>query len=291
MPLYAEHFARFEKWLAAGHAGDMGYLPRGRERRRNPLLVFPEAKSVLCVAVPYSAAPLDCGGKGPRLARYMRGGDYHSLIPARMERALEAARARVPSLQWKICVDTSAVLERAWCSLAGLGWIGKNSMLIHPSHGSYLLLGVALLNLETGVAPAPARNLCGNCSRCLQGCPTEALLSEGVLDSRQCISYWTLEKKKELNLSAEQKKALGTWAAGCDVCQEICPFNAKVAKRAADAQRDPLERTWEELSMETPEEFGARVGPTALNRVKPERWVRNLELARANHGDSPKDGS
>lgn len=290
MLAYAAHFAKYEAWLQAGHAGDMGYLPRGRERRGNPLLVFPDAKSVLCVAVPYSARPLDCGGKGPRLARYMRGGDYHSLIPARIEKALEAARAKYPSLQWKICVDTSAVLERAWCSLAGLGWIGKNSMLIHPSYGSYLLLGVAFLNQEMGVGPNPLRNLCGNCSRCLKGCPTGALIGESELDARRCISYWTLERKRELSLSAAQARALGTWAAGCDICQEVCPFNtkvnAKVAKGAADLPQDPLEKTWEELSTETPEEFRARVEPTALNRVKPDQWLRNLELARANRNDS-----
>ena len=286
---YAEHFRKFEEWLDAGRAATMGYLPRGRDRRRDPLRVFPSAKSVFCVAVPYSAAPhgFTDQTKGPLLARYLRGGDYHSLIAERMNRMLESVAKKLESqgherLRWKTCVDTSAVLERAWCSLAGLGWIGKNSMLMHPTHGSYLLLGVAFLDQETGCAPSPLRSLCGSCRNCLEGCPTKALVNPGELDANRCISYWTLEKRGPVKTGGESRMAIGSWVAGCDLCQEACPFNAKVTKRALSDPTLPdnrLVQSWEFLLKESPENYEIRVSSTALNRVKPTEWRRNLQLA------------
>jgi epoxyqueuosine reductase len=277
---YAEHVAHYDRWLAEGRAGAMEYLVRGRARRADPRAVFPEAKSVLCVALPY---PKRAAGEapGPRYARYLQMPDYHDEVAVRLERALKRAG---PELKWKICVDTSAVLERAWAAIAGLGWIGKNTMLIHPKLGSYLFLGVALLDRETGRAPAPLADYCGHCTRCLDACPTKAFVAPRALDSQRCISYWTLEKRGELSLTPDDRGAIGTWVAGCDLCQEACPFNLKAARedtaepfRGATGARD-----WITLLEESEDDYRARVRDSALRRAKPGQFSRNLAIAVGN---------
>ncbi len=284
--LWSAHVGRYDEWLARGYAGAMEYLIRGRDRRADPRLVFPDARSVFCVALPYPATPTPTDPNEARYARYINGGDYHKTIPPRLERVLETARARagLAELKWKICVDTSAVLERAWAAMAGLGWIGKNSLLIHPKHGSYLFLAEAFLSVETGRTPSPLPNYCGNCTRCLAACPTRAFVSPGVLDSNRCVSYLTLEKRGELHLEPEVARGIGTWVAGCDICQEVCPFNTKATRAGADegiAGAARL-RSWEELERESEAEYAERVRNSALKRVKPEQFRRNVAIAIKN---------
>src|SRR5690606_9214103 len=127
------------------------------------------------------------------------------------------------TLEWKVCVDTSAVLERSWAALSGLGWIGKNTLLIHPQYGSYLFLAEVLLSVRTGEGPKPLKDYCGNCTRCLSACPTGAL-EPHWLKSQDCIAYLTLEKRGAWDKNEEFKRKMGTWVAGCDLCQEVCPF-------------------------------------------------------------------
>ncbi|MCM2323802.1 MAG: tRNA epoxyqueuosine(34) reductase QueG [Oligoflexia bacterium] len=286
-PLEA-HVARYDDWLSRGPAGTMEYLVRGRDRRADPKLVFPEARSVLCVGQPYSArgaGPTD-PAQGPRYARYLRSGDYHTELARRLEevlREVRGARPELASLRWKVCVDTSAVLERSWAMLAGLGWIGKNTLLIHPRYGSYFLLGIALLNHETGHGPAPLPDYCGRCTRCLDACPSRALTEPHVLDSRRCIAYVTLEKRGEIGLSEADRRTLGRWVAGCDLCQEVCPFNIKPTKAPVEQPEGALSvRLWRELLEESPETYRARTRGSALDRVKPAQFSRNLAIALAN---------
>ncbi len=290
---FQKHVDSFSRWLEAGMAGSMSYLARGKERRADPARVLPGAKSVFCVGVPYEPRPLGAEepARGPRLARYLTGRDYHREIADRLERLMTAVNRRwvesaQPSVRaplgWKVCVDTSAVLERAWASLAGLGWIGKNTLLIHPKLGSYLFLGLVLLDHETGQGPQSLPDFCGHCQRCLQACPGNALEPGTTLDSRRCVSYWTLENRGEP--AAEQLYSFGTWIAGCDICQEVCPFNFRTSRTAA--ARDPrdfcLTLTWEALLEESPDEYRERVRDCALDRVKPEQFSRNLAIALGN---------
>lgn len=283
---FQDHLEKYDEWLARGYAGAMQYLVRGRDRRSDPRIVFPEVKSIFCVALPYDARPVGAsqGSAGPRYARYLRGEDYHVDIANRLERAM--TRVQTPELRWKVCVDTSAVLERSWAALAGLGWIGKNKMLIHPQLGSYLLLGEVLINREVNRGPSPMSNYCGHCTRCLEGCPTSAFTQSGQLDSNRCVSYWTLEKRGDLALSAPDRKAVGAWVAGCDICQEVCPFNFKATKNSlgvAEAGRDPcLLDSWAPLLAETEADYRERVRKSALNRVKPADFKRNLLIAHSN---------
>ena len=297
--LFQEHLKRYDSWLANGGEGEMAYLRRGRDRRADPRLVFPAAHSILCVAVPYERLPRgeSDSAKGPRYARYLRGKDYHDVIAERLERLMKDVATEWTALSkspitWKVCVDTSAVLERTWAALAGLGWIGKNTTLIHPKLGSYLFLGEVLISEKVHQGPTLLPNYCGSCTQCLTSCPTSAFSSPGVLDSRRCISYWTLEKRGELALDPKDRDAIGTWVAGCDICQEVCPFNLKPAREEVSGidpnlpYKNQSDATavaeWKVLLSESAEAYKTRVTKSALNRVKPQQFSRNLAIALSN---------
>lgn len=286
LSLIEDDIKSYDEWIGSGYSGAMSYLVRGRDRRADPRLVFPGAQSILCVAQPYSAQPagqLD-STLGPRYSRYLRSSDYHEDIAERLETMMkEVAQHEAESIQWKVCVDTSAVLERCWAALAGLGWIGKNTMLIHPQFGSYLFLGEVLISKKTGQGPSPLPNYCGNCTRCLSACPPKAFPAPHVLDANRCISYLTLEKRGALEVSEERKKQMGTWVAGCDLCQEVCPFNTKVSKNPIIPVDGAISlNTWRELLLEKEEDYRARVKESSLNRVKPTQFSRNLANAFCN---------
>ncbi|MGZ3689402.1 MAG: tRNA epoxyqueuosine(34) reductase QueG [Bdellovibrionota bacterium] len=287
----SEEISRYDEWLASGYAGAMEYLKRGRDRRADPRVVFPEAKSILCVALPYpkQAAGSVSTAEGVRYARYLQGPDYHEDLALRLEQVMKTAAETFfnqtgRKLRWKTCVDTSAVLERSWAALAGLGWVGKNTMLIHPKLGSYFFLGTVLLNEPVSRGPAPLPDYCGNCTRCLTSCPTQAIVKPHLLDSRLCISYLTLEKRGPFEASESTLKRLGNWVAGCDVCQEACPFNLKPVREETEsppANGTDLQ-TWEALLNETETEYRARIGGSALSRIKAPQFRRNLARALAN---------
>ena len=194
-----------------------------------------------------------------------------------------------PPLKWHISVDTGAFLERTWAALCGLGWIGKNGLLINKKFGSYFFLGEVLLNYEIQQLPMIQANYCGNCCRCKTACPTQAILcdmgDEYFLDSRKCIGYWTIEKRGELNLSSDDLQRIGAWIAGCDICQEVCPFNIKTAqlKRVFEHEVDVTEfQNWKSLQEETSDQYKKRVALSALNRVKPDQFKRNLKIVLEN---------
>ncbi len=286
---FMPHRQRYRDWIADGKHGDMNYLLRGQERREDPRLVFPAAQSILCVAFPYANSPngATSAKKGVQYARYIRDNDYHKVILTSLEVLMERVKAKSAesTLHWKVCVDTSAVLERSWAALAGLGWIGKNTLLIHPQLGSYFFIGSVLINHKTQQGPQLLPNYCGNCTRCLDRCPTQAFTSSGSLDSKRCVSYWTLEKRGELALSEEQKTRISNWVAGCDVCQEVCPFNQKPVKNnIAPPLTSGAEHlfSWESLLAESDEGYRVRVRNSALSRVKPHQFSRNLAITLFN---------
>lgn len=285
--LFEKHKQHYQEWMTKNFYGEMQYLHRGLERRLNPELVFPSAKSVFCVALSYSSQD-PSPAQGPRYARYLRGQDYHEVIKEKLDRVLVRVQQRegFSGLQWKTMVDTSAVLERTLGFFSGLGWIGKNTMLIHPQIGSYFFLGETFLSLPLDQAPQLLPNYCGNCERCLQACPPRAFQQSGVLDARKCTSYRTLERR---TLSTDSETPFsdpgsqGLWVAGCDVCQEVCPFNQKVSKQKTALLDSVLgEKSWVELLLETEEAYLKRVEDSALNRVRYTMAQRNLSTALEN---------
>lgn len=286
--IYDTHFKRYEKWVASSCHAEMGYLSRGLERRRDPRLVFEEIQSVVCVSLNYpSVTESTSSDHGAKYARYLETRDYHDEISERFERALNRAfnDDEKGSIRFKICVDTSAVLERTWGAITGLGWIGKNTLLMNRESGSYFLIGVAFLNVALSRLPSEVANLCGHCTRCIEMCPTQALSVESGLDARRCIGYWTIEKRGPLDaLTASDRSAIGTWVAGCDICQEVCPFNQKRMKRDDMASSSPLTRVtrFEELLSETEEAYFDRIKGTAMTRIKFSDFKRNVQIAYEN---------
>ena len=236
--------AYYRRWLAAGYGADMRYLHRNVRLRAEPARLLPGAKSIICVAVAYKradgyvrphppaptlatdAAPAAAGGEPTgRIAQYARGRDYHVVLRHMLDQLIQATRDQLREpFQARVFVDTGPVLERELAAAAGLGWIGRNTCLLNDRLGSYLLLGEAVTTLD--LAPdAPAVPRCGRCTRCVDTCPTRALVQPHVLDASRCIAYLTIEHRGEI--PAEFHRPMGEWVFGCDLCQQVCPYNAR----------------------------------------------------------------
>lgn len=220
--------AEFRAWLAAGKHGEMGWLAETVEARLDPGRLLPGAKSAVVVADFYAARGQAGEERDPgvgRIARYCRGRDYHEVVKKRVRRVCDAVRARYPGAATRAFCDTAPVQERELAAAAGLGWIGKHTLLIHPVHGSWMVLGgfLTTLELETPGGRRPEPDHCGTCTRCIDACPTGAITPYSV-DAGRCISYLTIEHESPIRPELAEK--LGDWFVGCDVCQEVCPHNS-----------------------------------------------------------------
>jgi len=277
-----EDFARYREWIAAGHAGEMGYLTgrRGdlREDARN---LLEAAQSVICVGKIYNT-PLPYSTQFDErerawISRYAWGDDYHEVVRRGIERLDAMLREQAAgAYESRICVDTAPLLERSHARAAGLGWIGRNTCLINQSLGSWFFLGELLTSLE--IAPdAPPPDRCGTCTRCIDACPTEAIGDWGV-DSRRCISYFTIELRGAI--PEEWRDASGAHVFGCDICQDVCPWNrrAAVTGDSAFAPREfapPLEK----LAALREDEFRAMFRGSPVTRAKYVGFLRNVAVA------------
>jgi epoxyqueuosine reductase len=280
-----EHGEALEAWLDAGYAGTMSYLGRGRAERLDPARLLRGARSVVAVAMSYNpatGAERDENWRG--ISRYARGRDYHDVIRPRLVELGEfigsAAGAPVAS---RAAVDSSAVLERDLAARAGLGWVGKNTNLLTPSLGSYFFIGIVLTTAEL---PFDQRepDRCGTCTACLVACPTQAFVAPYVLDARRCISYLTIEHRGDI--AGDLAEQIGEWVFGCDVCQEVCPWNRK----AEPGHEPALEPSGSFGELEgllelDPETFRARFRGSALTRTRRAGLLRNAAIALANRGE------
>lgn len=281
----ADGFEHLTAWLSQGYAGDMGYMERHAEARRHPQSILPEVRSVIMLARSYKPASPDPGPqprKG-RVARYARGPDYHQDLRLRLKSLLQWLQGERPECRGRAVVDTAPLLERDFARRAGLGWIAKNTMLINPRLGSYTYLAALLVDLSLESDRAFERMHCGTCTACLSACPTGAFPAAGWLDSRRCLSYLTIELRGEIPL--EHRENLGDWLFGCDICQEVCPWNRKAVPASGGhgtdlAALDPIE-----ILRMTRNEFQTRFGSTALERTGWEGLRRNAALVLGNVGD------
>ena len=276
----------FTDWLARDFHGGMDYLRRGAELRADTTRPEPGMVSAVVVA-------LDYGGRSPAgpIARYARGDDYHRVMWDRLEALLDWVRAeRGDAVRGRAYVDTGPILERDLAQRAGLGWFGKNTMLINPTRGSFFFIGSLFLNLPLTPDAPFASTHCGTCTRCLEACPTQAFVAPGVMDARRCISYLTIEHRGPIPV--EHQAAIGDHLYGCDVCQDVCPWNVKfaapppgsgpLAPRPAFATADAAGLA-EEFRSDDPTRYPALVRGSAMKRATRDGLRRNAEIVLANH--------
>src|SRR2546425_8194034 len=285
----------FQAWLARGYAGEMAYLHRTAERRADVRRVLPAARTVIVTATVYNTdRPYSTECADPRsaqIARYAWGDDYHDVIGARLEALLAWMRGTCAEpFEARAYVDTGPVQERVYAQHAGVGWIGKNTCVINPELGSWVFLAEIICSLDLEV-DAPSLDQCGTCTLCLDACPTQAIVAPGVLDSNRCISYLTIEKRGDIPESLHA--AIGAHVYGCDVCQEVCPWNA-VAPRSDDPAWQPR-RAWDRVDLLTLSQYGddelaESLRGSAMQRTKAQGLRRNVAIALRNSGDGRSAG-
>lgn len=279
------HYTAFETWLNAGHHGTMDYLAKEQSsvRRSDPKQILPECKSILVLAIPYSSpSEKDAGDK--KIAAYALGDDYHDIIPPRLQLIVEFIEEQVGhKIPNRYYTDTGPILERDLAQRAGLGWIGKNSMLINPKAGSTFFLAEILLGIELEPDQPVSTDHCGSCTRCIDACPTDCILPNRTLDARRCISYLTIELKDDI--APELRPLMNDWIFGCDICQQVCPWN-RFSPEADPAfePKIPLPVLSSDLLL-TSVEFNQRFKKSPIKRAKRRGYLRNLAIAIGNNGD------
>ncbi len=217
---------QFQNWLDNEMHGEMSYMARNIEKRLDPRLLYENAKTIIVVLQNYFPKETQKDSTAPVLSKYAYGTDYHFVMKDKLKELLQFIQQEFPNCNGRPFVDSAPVLERAWAKKAGLGWIGKNSILISQKHGSFFFIGELILDIELPYDDVKlVDNHCGNCTRCIEACPTKAIVAERVVDARKCISYQTIELKGNLNESL--KGRFENRVFGCDICQDVCPWNSK----------------------------------------------------------------
>jgi epoxyqueuosine reductase len=288
------HLATFEHWLQSGRHGEMVYLAtdRARQRRADPLEILPECRAVLSLGIrhpaPGSANPPKAINNSGRVASYAWGEDYHLVLKNRLGSLvsyLEDQTRHPIANRWY--TDTGPILEREFAQRAGLGWIGKNTCLINPHLGSYFLLAEIFLAIDLTPDQPISQDHCGSCTRCLEACPTACILSDRTIDARRCISYLTIELKGAI--PHDLRPQLQDWVFGCDVCQEVCPWNIRFASPEGDPAFAPhADIPHPNLNAEmhlTPETFNQKFKGSPIKRPKRRGYLRNVAVALGNTKD------
>lgn len=279
-----EEFDRYMAWLQRGFNATLGYMDRNHEKRHDPREILPGARSVIVVAQNYYTPYTHDSEPGTgKLSRYSWGDDYHDVIPPKLERLCEVLRQYEPEVACRYYTDTGPILEKQWAIRAGIGWQGKHSNIISRSFGSWFFLGIILTTAEL-VPDTPVADFCGSCTACLDACPTGAITAPYIVDAGRCISYWTIETKPEVEIPPHIAHNLEGWMFGCDICQEVCPWN-RFRKPTHEERFLPRHgetslgfRRIEEF---TQEEFSARFRKSPVKRTKMAGLKRNAKVVEA----------
>ncbi|MCE2821554.1 MAG: tRNA epoxyqueuosine(34) reductase QueG [Bacteroidota bacterium] len=274
-----EEAVRLEKWLNANAHGKMAYMANHFDMRVDPTLLVPGAKTVICLTFNYFNPDKQEDPDAPVIASYAYGQDYHFVVKDRLKSLLDYIRAEIGEVDGRCFVDSAPVMEREWAKRSGIGWNGRNTLTINPKAGSFFFLAEIICDLPL-IYDDPVRDHCGTCRRCIDACPTEAISPEGYfLDASKCISYLTIELREEI--PATFKGKTDNWMFGCDVCQDVCPWN-RFSQRHETPEFEPhpdllgmTRRDWQEL---TEEVFGRVFRKSAVKRVKFEGLKRNISF-------------
>lgn len=285
-----EHFNFYKKWISEGCHGEMAYLEKHLDKKSDPKKLLPSARSIICCALSYKTEACHPEGEvchpeeyrrhdegSALISNYAWGDDYHEIMKEKLEQLVSQIRCIVPGVEAKVYVDTGPLLERSLAARAGLGWIGKNSCLIDQRYGSYLFLGEILTNLDLE-EDKPEFDHCGSCTRCIDACPTGALVEPYTLDARRCISYLTIEKRGEF--TAQEKQIISPYLYGCDICQEVCPWNDKALIPDLSCFRPRagnLTPDLKEFASMDQEEFARRFKKSPMKRAKLDGLKRNAK--------------
>lgn len=280
----APHRDALKEWLAAGHHGEMHYMASPYPRH-DPKFLLPGTRSIIAVALNYFQPTIHEPGR-PKVARYALGRDYHKVMRSKLKKMSQVLDESIPGHLFRACVDSAPIMERDFAHLAGLGWFGKNTMLINSVEGSWFFIGLLLTSLELK-PDRPAIGGCGTCRACIEACPTGAIVHVGgrwQVDARRCISYLTIEHRAPF--SEDQERLIGEWTVGCDVCQEVCPFNAQRSNQPARAQTTTVPEflsqrpypTLAELAQVSRVEWENLVAGSAVRRVGYERLKQIAQI-------------
>ena len=273
-----EDSSRLDNWLRKGFHGTMGYMENHFEKRVDPKKLVEGARSVVVVLQNYYTREKQMDESAPRISMYAYGKDYHRILRKKLKSLYAFMESDMGPLTGRVFVDTAPVLERAWGRLAGLGWIGKHSLLLNRKYGSWFFIGVIITNVELK-PDSPVKDYCGDCTRCLDACPTNAILPGKVVDASRCISYLTIENRAE-SLPEKFRDNMQNWVFGCDICQEVCPWNHNAHEHSEPwllPRPGLLEMTRQEWMELKEEQFDSLFQGSAVKRAKFRGLRRNLD--------------
>jgi epoxyqueuosine reductase len=272
---------KLENWLQQGKQGHMHYMEKHFDLRVNPYKLLPGAKSVICFLINYFP-DTDQEKNIPKISKYAYGKDYHDIIRPKLQFILSRMKEEFGDFHGRGFVDSAPVLERSWAVLSGLGWVGKNGNLIHKRKGSFFFIATLIVDLELAYDAPQMSDYCGSCTRCIDACPTQAIENDKVVDGSKCISYFTIELK-DLLIPDQMKDKFSNWMFGCDICQDVCPWN-RFSRPTKESDFSPIpeilyynEKDWEEL---TEESFKNLFASSPLKRAKYQGIKRNLHFLR-----------
>jgi len=271
-----EEARHLEEWLKRGYHGKMGYMEQHFDKRLDTTKLVPGSKSVITLLYNYHTTKRQEDPTAPKISKYAYGLDYHIVIKEKLTGLLYFIEEQIGQISGRVFVDSAPVLERAWAAKNGTGWVGKNSLLITPRSGSFFFLAELIIDLELDV-DGPVKDYCGTCTRCIDACPTEAIVGNKIVDGSKCISYFTIELKDEL--PSDMSGKFENWMFGCDICQEVCPWN-RFAQNHSEPKFEPKhellnknKQAWTEL---TEEVFGHLFRQSAVKRTKYKGLMRNI---------------
>tara|TARA_B100000949_G_scaffold192681_1_gene176708 strand:- start:217 stop:1380 length:1164 start_codon:yes stop_codon:yes gene_type:complete len=278
---------QLQLWLNRQYHGQMSYMERNSEKRKDPSRVLPSARSIISVSLnyfhPYDL-PYNSSERGV-FSRYASGDDYHDVLRKKLEQLLEHIRLLIPKVEGKIYVDTGPMMDKYWAAQSGIGWLGKHTNLLSRESGSWFFLGEILVSVALEY-DSPGEDFCGTCTRCIDACPTDAIVQPYVLDSRRCISYLTIELRDDI--PEEFRSSMSNLIFGCDICQDVCPWNQEIPHstvkefEAREFNRAPFLR---ELANITLKEFQERFHGSPVKRTKWRGFLRNVAIAMGNSGN------